>query len=387
MKPARLVALLTSALTVTAIAPGTSSAATGLFGGPRSSVVGHVYVNDNTAGENTVAAFDRHADGSLTPIPGSPFPAGGAGTGAGIGSQGALQESTDGRYVLAVDAGSGQISVLRITPDGGLRPVSGGPVSSGGAEPVSVAINGGLVYVANGGSGANNYTGFTLNRGGQLRPLGGSTIALPEGSEPGDVLFNPSGTNLVGVRVKTSLIDSFAVGADGRLTAAPESPIAAQGPGPFGSEFRPTDPDQLFVSNAHGGAGAGTVSAFDVAGDGALSSIGESPFADHETAPCWVEISRNGRFLFTVNTASNSISRYEIAPSGSLELLGSTQLNEAGAGAEDARLDPEGDVLFIVETAGRAVAGFSVDGGALTALPSSPTSLPSNSAPFGIVVD
>jgi 6-phosphogluconolactonase (cycloisomerase 2 family) len=243
------------------------------------------------------------------------------------------------------------------------------------------------VYVANGGSGANNYTGFTLNRGGQLRALGGSTIVLPKGSEPGDVLFNPSGTNLVGVRVKTSLIDSFAVGADGRLTAAPESPIAAQGPGPFGSEFRPTDPGQLFVSNAHGGAGAGTVSAFDVAGDGALSSIGESPFADHQTAPCWVEISRDGRFLFTVNTASNSISRYEIAPSGSLELLGSTPLNEAGAGAEDARLDPEGDVLFIVETAGRAVAGFSVDGGALTTLPSSPTPLPSSSAPFGIVVD
>src|SRR5262249_32599224 len=104
MKPARLVALLTSALTLTAIAPGTSSAASGLCGSPGSSVVGHVYVNDNTASENTVAAFDRRSDGSLTPIPGSPFRAGGAGTGAGVGSQGALQESADGRYLLAVDA-------------------------------------------------------------------------------------------------------------------------------------------------------------------------------------------------------------------------------------------------------------------------------------------
>jgi 6-phosphogluconolactonase (cycloisomerase 2 family) len=260
-------------------------------------------------------------------------------------------------------------------------------VSSGGAEPVSIAVNGGLVYVANGGSGANNYTGFTLNPGGHLRPLAGSTIVLPEGSEPGDVLFNSSGTNLVGVRVKTSLIDSFAVGADGRLTAAPGAPIAAQGEGPFGSEFRPTDPDQLFVSNAHGGAGAGTVSAFDVAEDGALSSIGASPFADHATAPCWIEISHEGSFLFTVNTGSNSISRYAIAPDGSLELLGSTPLGEAAAGAEDARLDPNGNLLFVVETKGRAVSGFSVEGGALTELASSPTSLPSNSAPFGIVVN
>ena len=49
----------------------------------------------------------------------------------------------------------------------------------------------------------------------------------------------------------TSQIDSFTVGFGGRLTAAPGSPFPAQGLGPFGSEFRPTDPGQLFVSNAH----------------------------------------------------------------------------------------------------------------------------------------
>ena len=35
-------------------------------------VTGHVYINDNTSPTNTVAAFDRHADGSLTPVPGIP---------------------------------------------------------------------------------------------------------------------------------------------------------------------------------------------------------------------------------------------------------------------------------------------------------------------------
>ena len=48
-----------------------------------SPVVGHVYVNDNTKAANTIGAFDRHADGTLTPEAGSPFLAGGAGTGAG----------------------------------------------------------------------------------------------------------------------------------------------------------------------------------------------------------------------------------------------------------------------------------------------------------------
>src|SRR5205085_614625 len=110
----------------------------------------------------------------------------------------------------------------------------------------------------------------------------------------------------------TWLIDSFLVGSDGRLTAAPHSPFAAQGPGPFGSEFRPTDPTQLFVSNAHGGANNGTISAFSVESNGNLDSIGASPYPDNQTAPCWVEISHDGQYLFTVNTAVSTISRFSI---------------------------------------------------------------------------
>src|SRR2546429_1497618 len=351
-------------------------------GAVASDVVGHVYVNDNTAVVNTIAAFDRHADGTLTPLAGSPFAAGGAGTGTGIGSQGALQLSGDGRYLLAVDAGSNEIRVLRTKPDGGLTQAEGSPVASGGSEPVSLAVHDKLVYVANAGDGASNYTGFELNSGGHLRPLSGSTVSVPDGSGLGDVLFNGDGTRLVGLRVTTSLIDSFAVGTSGLLTAAAGSPFAAQGPGPFGSEFRPTDPTQLFVSNAHGGPGNGTISAFSDGSDGTLTSIGSSPFPDFQTAPCWVEISHDGQFLFTVNTASNSISRYAIAGDGSLSLLGSTSLGSANVGAEDARLGPNGGTLWVVDTGARAVSAFAVNGGNLTQLPSSPAPLPPGSAPF-----
>lgn len=371
-----------------ALAPIGAAAAVAAGGATAASdVVGHVYVNDNTTGVNTIAAFDRHADGTLTALPGSPFAAGGAGTGAGIGSQGALQITSDGRYLLAVDAGSNEISVLRIGPDGGLAPVGGGPVSSGGTEPISIAVHEGLVYVANAGNGGSNYSGFALNPGGHLRRIAGSTVPLPDGSTPGDVLFNGDGTKLVGVRVGTSLIDSFTVGTDGRLTAAPGSPFAAQGPGPFGSEFRPTDPSELYVSNAHGGAGNGTVSAFSDGSDGTLTSIGSSPFADLQTAPCWVEITKDGSFLFAVNTASNSVSRYSIGSDGAPALLGSTPLATASAGAEDIRLAPDGKTLWTVDTGARAISAFAVDGGDLVELSSSPTALPAGSAPFGIVVD
>ena len=357
-------------------------------------VAGHVYVNDNTAGVNTIAAFDRHADGALTPVHGSPFAAGGAGTGTIVGSQGALQVAADGRFLIAVDAGSNQISVLRVRPDGSLRPVEGSPVSSGGIEPVSVAMHDSLVYVANEGNGTtgSNYTGFRLSRSGALTALAGSTVSLSSTANPGDILFNSTGTNLIGVEVGTTvpstfLIDSFVVGHDGQLTPAAGSPFAAQAAGPFGSEFSPTNPRHLYVSNAHGGAGNGSVSAFTVSRKGVVSPIGASPFADFQTAPCWVEISHDGRYLFTVNTGSTSISSYRILSDGSLSYLSTTPFS-SGAGIRpfDARLDPSGTNLYVVDGALDVVSAFAVDGGKLSELAASPFALPTGATPFGVVV-
>ena len=298
-------------------------------------VVSHVYVNDNTAGTNTIGAFDQHADGSLTPAAGSPVAAGGAGTGTVIGSQGSIQATADGDWVLAVDAGSNQISVLAVGSGGSLTPAAGSPVSSGGIEPVSLAVHGDLVYVANEGNGTSgsNYTGFRLADDGRLTPLAGSTIPLPPTALPGDILFNGTGKNLIGIEVGTTdpstfLIDSFMVGADGRLTPAAGSPFPAEAAGPFGSAFSPADPHHLYVSNAHGGTDNGSVSAFSVNPNAKVKSITGSPFADGETAPCWVEISHDGRYLFTVNTGSTTISRYRILANGSLHLLGSTPVQQ-----------------------------------------------------------
>ena len=378
-----LLGLAAVTATATAVLPAAASASTSA-----SPVVGHVYVNDNTAGTNTIGAFDRHADGTVTPEAGSPFAAGGAGTGAGLASQGALQVSPDGRFLIAADAGSNQVSVLRIRGNGSLKLVHSGVVPSGGVLPVSISIHGDLVYVANSGSGGSNYAGFRLRPNGRLQPIAGSAVTLANGSQPGDVLFNGDGTRLAGTRVGTSQIDSFTVGRGGLLTAAPGSPFPAQGLGPFGSEFRPTNPDQLFVSNAHNaGAGSGTVSAFSDSADGTLSPIGSSPFADLQTAPCWVEISHNGQFLFTVNTGSGSISRYSIASGGALTLLGSTPVKASGGvGAVDARLSPDGHTLYVDESKAGAVGAFAVSGGNLTELSSSPTSLPTGATPAGIVV-
>ena len=392
--------LLRAAARLSALAAGLTMAVAGVasaHASPRSDhhwrpspVVGHVYVNDNTAPANAIAGFDRHADGSLTPIPGSPFPTGGAGTGAVIGSQGAVQLTAHGRLLLAVDPGSNDISELLVGRDGRLWQLPGATIPSQGNEPVSIAVARGLVYVANAGAGASNYAGFGFDRFGRLHPLPGAVFPLPDSAQPGDVLINSTATKLVGTRVGTSQIDSFVIDRRGGLHAAAGSPFAAQGPGPFGSEFDPTNPNHVFVSNAHGGANAGTVSAFADGPDGVLSSIGDSPFASHQTAPCWVEISRDGHHLFAVNTAVPSISSYRISPDGTLSLIGNTPFagpNASTLAPEDARLSPDGSTLWVVDSKGNALSGFAVRGGQLSQIAAAQTALPAGATPFGVVVN
>jgi 6-phosphogluconolactonase (cycloisomerase 2 family) len=287
-----------------------------------------------------------------------------------------------------VDASSNQVSVLRIRPDGSLRLAEGSPVWSHGVMPISIAVHGSLVYVANTGAGGSNYTGFRLDAGGHLSAITGSTYALPDSAQPGQVLFSPDGRHLVGTRVGTSEIDSFAVGRDGRLTAAPGSPFTAQKIGPFGSQFRPTNPDQLFVSNAHDGANNGTVSVYDVASDGTLTPVAGSPFPDGQTAPCWVAITHDGQDLFAINTAVPSVSGYTIAGNGTLTHVGDTTFsNPSGLKPFDAGIDPSDRFLYVVGSGAATISAFGIDGASLTELSSSPFQVPGNGSPFGIVVD
>src|SRR5262245_9929398 len=66
--------------------------------------VGGVYAMDNSASGNDVWAFARQPDGSLT----GPrlYPTGGLGTGSGLGNQGAVLLSHDGRWLFVCNAGS-----------------------------------------------------------------------------------------------------------------------------------------------------------------------------------------------------------------------------------------------------------------------------------------
>src|SRR5262245_59321990 len=138
-----------------------------------SNVVGQVYSMSNSTAGNSVLAFNRSADGSLTYS--TSYSTGGLGTGGGLGNQGAIQLDEAGKTLVVVDAGSNEISSFRVDGDGSLALAD--KVASGGSMPISVTISGHLVYVLNAG-GAGNISGFTLSSQGDLAPIAGSTRPL-----------------------------------------------------------------------------------------------------------------------------------------------------------------------------------------------------------------
>ena len=316
---------------------------------------GAVYTMSNATRGNRILAFDRAPNGTLTPA--GSFATGGLGTGGGLGNQGGLTSSDNDRWLLAVNAGSNDVSLFA-TDDDGLRWVD--KVPSGGLQPVSVTIHRDLVYVLNAGS--DNVSGFRLRPHGKLSPLVGSTRPLSgSGTGPAQVQFSADGRVLVVTEKATNLIVTYAVDEDGFL--GPPQPQASQGVTPFGFAFGPRR--QLFVSEAFGGApGGSAVSSYHVNVDGRLQIVSPS-VATHQTAACWVVVTEDGRFAYTTNTGSGSISGYEIDDDGALTLLnadGRTADTGAGSAPTDLALSENGRFLFVLNSAAHSISAFRILG-------------------------
>src|SRR5437773_1829476 len=71
---------------------------------------GAVYTMTNAADTNRIVVFSRGSKGELQSD--HSLPTGGKGTGGGLGSQGALALGHDGKWLLAVNAGSNEVSVF-----------------------------------------------------------------------------------------------------------------------------------------------------------------------------------------------------------------------------------------------------------------------------------
>lgn len=337
---------------------------------------GSVYTLSNAAAGNAVLVFDRADNGTLTPA--GSVPTGGLGTGAGLGSQNALVLSDNGRRLFAVNAGDNTISAFRVGNSGPDR--VGGPVASGGVDPISLTVRGNLLYVLNAGDSGSpgNITGFRIESNG-LAAIAGSTRPLSGASVgPAQVQFTPNGNALVVTEKGTNSIDTYLVDAHG-LVSGPNTQASAAAT-PFGFTFDKRQ--NLIVTDALGGApGASGLSSSDISKSGKLTPI--TPFLlDTQTAACWVVATDNGRYAYTTNTGSNTISTYRIDEDGSLNLRYPIAAN-TGSAPIDAALSSKSRYLYALVSG--AVNAFGVENnGALTPI-SGATRLPAGAV--GLAAD
>ena len=185
-----------------------------------------VYVQTNDATGNQVIAFSRAEDGALAPL--GRYPTGGRGTGSPhLASAGSVVLSDDGRLLLVVNAGSDELSLFAVEPDG-LRLAD--RAGSGGSKPTSVAVSGSLVYVLN--NGTPSISGFHLADG-KLTALPDSTRPLSGAdADPAQVSFTPGGGALIVTERGTNTISSYLI--DERGYAQGPATIKSSGQTPYG---------------------------------------------------------------------------------------------------------------------------------------------------------
>ncbi len=202
---------------------------------------GYVYTETNSAIGNAILAYSVGQDGSLTAI--GTFATGGLGTGSGLATQGEVILAGGGNWLLAVNAGSNDISAFRLRDDGRLTLTD--REGAGGTDPVSLTAYDSLVYVLDAG-GAGNIAGFRLDDG-NLHHVGGSVQALSgSATNPAEVAFSTNGRFLVVTERATNLIDTYSVDQAGR--AGGLKTTASSGPVPYGFAF--DDRNHPIVSEA-----------------------------------------------------------------------------------------------------------------------------------------
>jgi len=354
---------------------------------------GRVYVMSNESTGNSVIVFARAENGTLTRI--QQVSTGGLGSGPGprppqfppgpgpdpLNSQDAITLTENGRFLLAVNARSNDVSVLAVTRKG-LHLVDKKP--SNGIFPVSVTVRKGLVYVLNQGAsptnsvqGAGSITGFFLDFEGKLHEIPNSTRQIGDaGAAPGDVVIDPDGELVIVSETLANFIDVFHLREDGR-TEKKSIRFPSNNRTPLAFDFTHRHIVALTEGNEAvaqtGTPGGSSTSTYRVT-DETLIPISKA-VTNHQTANCWVRFTPDGRFAYTGNTGSGSISSYSVSPRGELTLLAGVAADTGGPASVPIDLDitRDGKYLYVLAAFIGTVEGWRIEeNGSLTPVESIP---------------
>ena len=324
--------------------------------------VGAVFSMTNGLEGNEVVAYSRAANGELSFV--GSYETGGLGSTEFDGGEGldplisaySIELSDDNRFVLAVNAGSDSLSVLRVGADSSLELVD--VVSTVDAGPNSIAIDGSLVYVSNiTREGDEEFAGepdqegslqgYRLGEDGSLQPLG---APVDLNNRPSSVRFSTDGKHLVvsSINAGSPLLENdnndelvvYAVYPDGSLSQEPTGSARSTDvdnddnrnlASAIGFEVVPSDNGDIVVVTearefrANGappvfpGLQNGSVSTFRLESDGSLSPMQldvqaaddpDGSFTDGDRTACWITVANDYGNFWVSNAIDASISSF-----------------------------------------------------------------------------
>ncbi|MEO0420875.1 MAG: hypothetical protein AAF184_00960 [Pseudomonadota bacterium] len=383
--------------------------------------VGAVYAMTNDFDANTVVAYGRADDGTITPI--GEFATGGQGA-AFDGGEGldplisayALLLTDGNEFLLAANAGSQTLTAFKVEEDFSLTVTDEVPVFGVGIN--SIAYSDGLVYVsiidADGifegePDQEGGLLGFELTRRGNLVRVPGSARLLE--NRPSAVRFSPDGEFLVVSSINAGSnalasgsideIVSYRVQRNGRLIPIPTGratstlPNNREGrnlPSAIGFDIVSDDGGQYVVVtearefDAEGNPPAfpslqsGSVSTWRLNENGSfapvsLDVIAGNDFFDGELTTCWIEFSADGNAFWVSNALPASLSSYsfdngEISLINVAEARGTPAENDDPFGTTDGwiDLDSSADGRYVYQLYGLSgvIGVYAVDGTGLT---------------------
>ena len=314
-----------------------------------------VYVESNRPDQNSVLAFVRNGDGTLTQI--GEFATGGKGVfdlSLQLGPFDSDQEIiTNGQHDLlfAVNPGSDTVAVFRIQTDGSLVPVSGSPFPSGGSNPVSLGLAADKLIVVNKAFDPArpflkmpSYTVFQILPNGQLSEEL-SAVNAPPKSAPSQAAISPDKRLVFDAQFLAGFLKTFFLQPDGTLSlgervAPPTLPGSTTQPLPLGLWSHPKQPI-LYV----GLVNVSMVGVYQFNHTGHLQFVTAVP--DSGAGVCWIRTNDEGTRLYASNTGDRSISVFDtINPLNPVEIQ---HLQLQGEGNQfEIELDPSGRFLYAI---------------------------------------
>lgn len=260
-------------LAPTSVAPLPQSTTTTRLPRPDRSVTDpagkYLFVADSNSNGVDAFAIDG-ADGSLSLIPGSPFPAGNTPSGVAVDPAGKFV------YVSDNDDPMGGISAYAIDSSGALAAAPGSPFATGnssaGPGPLAVHPNGKFLYVALSGNVNANHliSAFKIDAAtGALSAVAGSPFAT--GGNPNTMALDGAGRFLYTANTQDDTVSAFAINpTTGTLTPIAGSPYNVSSVGALTVE---ASGQYLYVASDSNVAGF----AIDPC-RGALTALPGSPF-------------------------------------------------------------------------------------------------------------